>query len=205
MPLNTATPMACRISAPAPVERTSGRTPRMKAIEVIRIGRSRSRLASIAAATGVRPANSSSRANSTIRMAFLAERPTSTIRPIWVKTLLSPWVSQTPEHGGEQPHRHDHDDGQRQGQALVLGGQHQEHEQQREREHQHAGVAGDDLLVGQLSPLVAEALRQRWPWRCGRTASWACPGGVARRGAAVDVGADRSRCSAWRARGRRCS
>ena len=47
----------------------------MKAIDVIRIGRSRSRLASIAARIGVRPANSSSRANSTIRIAFFADKP----------------------------------------------------------------------------------------------------------------------------------
>jgi hypothetical protein len=59
--------MAWRISKPAPVEITSGTTPMMKASEVIRIGRSRSRLASIAAWTGVRPANSSSRANSFAR------------------------------------------------------------------------------------------------------------------------------------------
>ena len=49
MPENTATPIAWRISAPAPVEMTSGSTPMMKASDVIRIGRSRSRLASIAA------------------------------------------------------------------------------------------------------------------------------------------------------------
>ena len=46
MPLNTAVPSARRISAPAPVAMTSGTTPRMKANEVIRIGRSRSRTAS---------------------------------------------------------------------------------------------------------------------------------------------------------------
>ena len=38
----------------------------------------------------------SSRANSTIRMAFLQARPTSTRNPIWVKMLLSPRVSHTP-------------------------------------------------------------------------------------------------------------
>ena len=161
MPENTATPMAWRISAPAPVEKTSGTTPMMKASEVIRIGRSRSRLASIAACTGVRPANSSSRANSTIRMAFLADSPTSTIRPIWVKMLLSPCVSNTPAMAASSAHRHDHDDRQRQHQALVERGQHQEHQQDREREDQDGGVAGQDLLVGQLGPFEADALRQR--------------------------------------------
>ena len=46
MPLNTAVPSDRRISAPAPEASTSGTTPKMKANEVIRIGRSRSRDAS---------------------------------------------------------------------------------------------------------------------------------------------------------------
>ena len=103
MPANTATPMAWRISAPAPVDVTSGSTPITKASEVIRIGRNRRRLASIAASTGVFPVNSSSRANSTIRMAFFADRPTSTISPIWVKMLLSPPVSHTPVIAASRP------------------------------------------------------------------------------------------------------
>ena len=49
MPLKTAVPSDCRISAPAPVAITSGTTPRMKAKEVMRIGRSRSREASTVA------------------------------------------------------------------------------------------------------------------------------------------------------------
>jgi len=46
----TPMPVECRAPAPAPVEIASGSTPRMNAIEVIRIGRKRSRDASIAAA-----------------------------------------------------------------------------------------------------------------------------------------------------------
>ena len=38
MPLNTAMPIERRAAAPAPVARTSGSTPRMKANEVMRIG-----------------------------------------------------------------------------------------------------------------------------------------------------------------------
>src|SRR5476651_2313126 len=49
MPLNTAVPNERRISDPAPVASTSGTTPRMKANEVIVIGRRRSRDASTAA------------------------------------------------------------------------------------------------------------------------------------------------------------
>ncbi|MNX99728.1 hypothetical protein D3C86_1321940 [compost metagenome] len=68
----------------------------MNANDVIRIGRRRRRLASIAACTTVRPWCSSSRANSTIRIAFFADSPTSTMKPICVKMLLSPRVSHTP-------------------------------------------------------------------------------------------------------------
>ncbi|MNT82641.1 hypothetical protein D3C72_2223990 [compost metagenome] len=68
----------------------------MKAMDVIRIGRRRKRLASMAACTMLRPCISSSRANSTIRIAFFADSPTSTIRPICVKMLLSPRVTHTP-------------------------------------------------------------------------------------------------------------
>ena len=96
IPENTAIPITRRISAPAPLARMSGTTPAMNAKEVIRIGRRRIRAASSAAAKRSRPCRSRSRANSTIRMAFLHASPTSTSNPIWVKTLLSPRVSQTP-------------------------------------------------------------------------------------------------------------
>src|SRR5438034_3311531 len=49
MPLNTAMPIDLRELAPAPVASTSGSTPRIKANEVIRIGRKRARAASVAA------------------------------------------------------------------------------------------------------------------------------------------------------------
>ena len=68
----------------------------MKANDVIRIGRSRRRQASSAASTTERPACSSSRANSTIRIAFFDASPTSTNSAICVKMLLSPPVSFTP-------------------------------------------------------------------------------------------------------------
>ena len=44
----------------------------------------------------LRPWSSSSRANSTIRIAFLQASAASTTRPTWVKMLLSPPVSHTP-------------------------------------------------------------------------------------------------------------
>jgi hypothetical protein len=48
IPANIAVHRAWSISAPAPFAITSGNTPRMKAKEVIRIGRSRNRAASAA-------------------------------------------------------------------------------------------------------------------------------------------------------------
>src|SRR5262249_42251682 len=49
MPLNTVIPIDLRALAPAPVATTRGATPRMKANDVIRIGRRRARAASTAA------------------------------------------------------------------------------------------------------------------------------------------------------------
>ena len=89
IPLNTAVPSACRISAPGPLATTKGNTPSVNANEVIKIGRSRSRAASVAAVNRSRPRSISCLANSTIKMAFLHARPTSTTNPIWVKILSS--------------------------------------------------------------------------------------------------------------------
>lgn len=49
IPAKTAIPNEIRLAAPAPVEMTRGKTPRMKANEVIKIGRSRTFPASMAA------------------------------------------------------------------------------------------------------------------------------------------------------------
>ncbi len=49
IPPNTAVPTEWRPASPAPWAMTSGNTPRMKANDVMRIGRSRMRAASIAA------------------------------------------------------------------------------------------------------------------------------------------------------------
>ncbi len=82
MPPMTPVPTEWRAPAPAPVEKASGETPRMKASEVMRIGRSRRRAASSAAADGDNPSSDLSTAYSTIRIAFLAARPRSVTRPI---------------------------------------------------------------------------------------------------------------------------
>src|SRR5579872_6334416 len=70
MPLNTAVPSERRISAPAPVARTSGTTPRMKAKEVIVMGRRRNRDASTAASARDLPPRCNCWANSAGRLVF---------------------------------------------------------------------------------------------------------------------------------------
>jgi len=64
IPKNTAVPSAWRISAPAPVANTKGTTPRMKAKEVMRIGRRRVRAACAAASKRSAPCSSACLANS---------------------------------------------------------------------------------------------------------------------------------------------
>ena len=96
MPANTAVPSEWRISAPAPVATTSGKTPRMKANDVIRIGRSRSREASTVASKRGLPSWCNCLANSTMRMAFLHANPTSTTRPICTKMSTDRCANSTP-------------------------------------------------------------------------------------------------------------
>ena len=71
----TAVPMICRPTAPAPDAIASGRTPRMNANAVIKIGRRRRRAAASAASISDLPPSYSAFANSTIRIAFLADEP----------------------------------------------------------------------------------------------------------------------------------
>ena len=82
MPENTVMPIDLRALAPAPVASTSGTTPRMKANDVIRIGRNRAGAASIADSTTALPLCAQSSPTSTIRIAFLADSAISRIRPI---------------------------------------------------------------------------------------------------------------------------
>ena len=96
MPAKTAVPSVRRISAPAPWAITNGNTPRMNAKDVITIGRSRTRAASTAASKIEAPSSCRSRANSTIKMAFLHARPTSTTNPTCTKMLMSMWAIAMP-------------------------------------------------------------------------------------------------------------
>ena len=83
MPVNTLMPSDRRALAPAPVARTSGRTPRMNANDVMRMGRNRVRAASTAdSMMGLLSMVRSSRATSTIRIPFLADSAINSIMPI---------------------------------------------------------------------------------------------------------------------------
>ena len=83
IPPTTPVPREWRDAAPAPVLITIGKTPRVNASEVMTIGRKRSLAALTAASNTLLPASLSCIANSTIRIAFLADRPMRSSSPIW--------------------------------------------------------------------------------------------------------------------------
>lgn len=83
IPPRTVQPIVLRATAPAPEEKIRGDTPKMKAIEVIIIGRKRSLTASIVDSIISLPESTLLFANSTIKIEFLADRPISVTNPIW--------------------------------------------------------------------------------------------------------------------------
>ncbi len=89
MPVIVTVPISRRAWPPAPSAFHSGNSPKMNANDVMRIGRSRRRAPFSAASTSDSPFSSSALANSTMRIAFFAERPISMRRPIWAYTSLS--------------------------------------------------------------------------------------------------------------------
>ena len=87
IPKAITTPRELRLYAPAPVAWAIGKTPKTNAKEVIRIGRSRWRAASLAESMMLIPCFSiSSTPNSTIRMAFFVSKPISITKPICPNT-----------------------------------------------------------------------------------------------------------------------
>ena len=86
IPTITTVPSVRRAALPEPTAIHNGAQPKINAIEVIKSARRRSLIPSSAASIRLRPFSNSSLANSTIRMAFFAARPMSTIRPIWAYT-----------------------------------------------------------------------------------------------------------------------
>ena len=139
----------------------------MKAKDVIRIGRSRSRAASMAASTVVAALDLQLARELDDQDRVLAGQPDQHEQADLSEDVV---VAAREPHAGdrrEQAHRHDQDDRERQEQAFILRRQHQEDEQHAEREDKQRRVAGQDLLVGQIGPFVAHALRQR-----SRSAAW---------------------------------
>ena len=155
MPLNTAVPSERRISDPAPVARTSGTTPRMKAKEVMVMGRSRSRDASTAASARDLPPRCNCWANSTTRMAFLHASPTSTTRPICTKMLTESFVARTPAKAQRRHIGTTRMTASGMRPAFVEGRQGQKDAQHRQGEDEKGGVAGSDLQKHELGPLRA--------------------------------------------------
>ena len=169
MPPATEVPTELRAPAPAPVATARGRTPRMKANEVMRMGRRRMRPASTAASAIPRPRSRSCSANSTIRIEFLAARPMSMTSPTWQNTSLarprSSWAPRPPTTARGTPEQDD--EGQHP--ALVLGGQHQVDDQEAQPEEvDHLG-ARLLLLQGLARPGEVEARGAGPP---GRAAPW---------------------------------
>ena len=89
MPPTTPVPITRWLAEPAPVDKASGSTPSVNAIDVITIGRKRKCAA--ASADSIRPLPWACRslANSMIKIAFLADRPMMVIRPTWKYTSLA--------------------------------------------------------------------------------------------------------------------
>ena len=96
IPNTTAAPKDIRLAAPAPVAKSKGMTPNTKANEVIRIGRKRTCPASKAESRIGLPSFRKSRANSTIKIPFLADKAINKIIPIWVYTLTGTPITQQP-------------------------------------------------------------------------------------------------------------
>ncbi len=103
MPPITPVPMARWLAEPAPDDTTSGSTPRMKANEVIRIGRKRRWHAASVASTRLLPCACRSFANSMIRIAFLADSPITAIRPTLKNTSLGRPRSVAPSNAPSTP------------------------------------------------------------------------------------------------------
>ena len=128
----------------------------MNANDVIRIGRSRSWHASSVASKRGSPSSCCCLANSTIRIAFLLARPTSTTKPICVKMLMSMLRQPARRRSSRAGTSARPGSRQRQRPALVLGRQHQEDEHHRQREDDTWPVLPAwSCMVGQLGPLVA--------------------------------------------------
>ena len=88
IPPSTVQPIVLRATELAPEAKANGNTPRINAMDVIKIGRKRSRTASNVAGITAIPLSTRSLANSTINIAFFADKPINVIKPICAYTLF---------------------------------------------------------------------------------------------------------------------
>ena len=160
MPPATPVPMSCRLAEPAPVLNASGDTPRMNASDVIRIGRNRKCAASSVASIRPLPCACKSLANSMMRMAFLADKPTMVSRPTLKNTSLGRPRKVARQQRAEDAQRHDENHRHRDGPVFVKRGQGQEHHDERQRVEQRGLFGRQTFLEGLAGPFVTKAVGQ---------------------------------------------
>src|SRR5215467_9586566 len=110
MPENTVMPIDLRALAPAPVAATNGATPRMKANDVIKIGRKRERAAATADSSRGCPSRTrNSRAISTIRIAFFGRQGDEQDKANLDVEIVVNMQEHQHQHGAEQGEWHRED------------------------------------------------------------------------------------------------
>ena len=160
IPPATAVPTECRASWPAPVANTSGSTPRMNASDVIRIGRSRSRDASIAASMTDIPASAQLLGELDDQDGVLRRKTDQHDQADLAVDVVGKPAHPLRAERAQHRERHAQQDDERQHQAFVLGRERQVDQQQRETEDQERLPAGLGLLERDAGPGVAHSLRQ---------------------------------------------
>ena len=159
----------CGCCAPAPVEIASGSTPKMKASEVIRIGRRRSRAASSAASQRILalPLGAARRTRRSGSRSWPTGPSSSAGRPGSRRRSSSP-RNDTASTAPSRPSgiTSSTADGHRP--ALVQRGEAQEHDQQRQRVEQRRLAARQPLLIREPAPGDRRArAASRRALRCG--------------------------------------
>ena len=138
MPAKTAVPSDQRISAPAPVATTIGSTPRMNAKEVMRIGRNRSRQASVVASSQRLSLLAQLPGELDDENGILASQSDQHHEPDLHENVHGDMPQQDAGQRAQQTRRHNQDHRQRQRPALVQGRQGEKDERPRPAERRTA-------------------------------------------------------------------
>ena len=157
MPPTMVVPTERRPSAPAPVAKTSGSTPRMKANEVIRMGRRRSSAASIAASAMERPfaAQLLGKLDDQNRV-FGRKADQHHEADLAIDVVGQPAQRHQPQRA-EHRHRHGQQDDERQREAFVLRREREIDDQNAQAEDDERLAARLDFIEGQAGPLISHA------------------------------------------------